>query len=117
MRHQKKGKILSRKTGPRKALVRALATSLVLYEKIQTTETKAKLIRPYVEKIITMGKGGSLHARREIAKKLYTEPAVKKVLEVLSPRYKERRGGYLRITKIGIRRGDAAKVAKIEFVK
>jgi large subunit ribosomal protein L17 len=117
MRHRKKGKILSRATAPRKALIRSLATSLVVFEKVKTTEAKAKLLRPYVEKMITMGKRGDLHARRELMKKLYTESAVKKVLEVLSPRYKERKGGYLRIVKVGIRRGDAAKVAKIEFVK
>lgn len=117
MRHGKKRKILSRDASGRKALIRSLATSLVLYEKIKTTEAKAKYVRPYVEKLVTVGKKGDLHARRELLKKLYTESAIKKVLEVLSPRYKERKGGYLRIVKLAIRRGDAAKVVKIEFVK
>lgn len=116
MRHAKKKKILSRKSGPKKALMRSLAAGLVLYEKIKTTEAKAKVLRPYVEKMITLGKRNNLHARRELLKKLYLESAVKKVLEVLSPRYLERKGGYLRLVKLGFRHGDAAKVVRIEFV-
>lgn len=116
MRHRKKGKILGRKDGAKKALVRNLATSLVLYEKIRTTETKAKLIKPYIEKMVTLGKKNTLHARRQLLAKLYLESAVKKMLDELSPRYKERRGGYLRIIKLGHRQGDAAKMVRIEFV-
>ena len=77
---------------------------------------KAKFFRPYVEKLITLVKKNDLSARRELLRKLYVESAVRKVLEHLSPRYKERRGGYLRVVKLGYRRGDAAKVARIEFV-
>ncbi len=88
-----------------------------MYEKIKTTETKAKYIRPYVEKLITLGKKNTLQTRRELLSKLFVDSAVKKVLEELSPRYKERKGGYLRITKLGFRQGDAAKVVRIEFVK
>ncbi len=116
MRHRNKVKILDRKTGPRKALLRNLATNLILYEKIKTTEAKAKTLRPVVEKLITKGKAGDLHAKRELLKYLYLENAVKKVLEDLGPRYKDRKGGYTRITKLGTRKGDGAQMAQIEFV-
>ncbi len=116
MRHRKKTTILGRKQGPKKALLRSLATELVLYEKIKTTEAKAKAIRPIIEKLITKGKVGDLHAKRELLKYLYQDNAVKKVLEELGPRYKTRKGGYTRIIKLGTRQGDAAKIAQIEFV-
>jgi len=116
MRHRYKGKILDRKKEPRKALLRNLATSLILYEKIKTTEAKAKTLRPYVEKMITKGKKSTLAARRELLKDLYLESAVKKVMDDLAPRYKERHGGYTRITKLVPRQGDGAKMAQIEFV-
>jgi large subunit ribosomal protein L17 len=116
MRHRNKTKILDRKKGPRKALFRALATDLILYEKIKTTEAKAKAIKPIVEKLITKGKAGDLHARRELLKFLYGENAVNKVIEDLGPRYKTRKGGYTRIIKLGARQGDAAKMVQIEFV-
>ena len=116
MRHQKKGKTLGREKGPKKSLYRNLATSIVLFEKVKTTEAKAKVIRPIVEKIITMGKKNDLVARRRLLAFLFGENAVKKVLEELSPRYKDRHGGYLRITPIGPRQGDAAKIVQIEFV-
>lgn len=117
MRHGKTTKIFGRKKAPRTAMIRNLATSLVLYEKIKTTETKAKYIRPYVERLISQGKKNSLHTRRELLKKLFVESAVKKVLDDLSPRFKNRNGGYLRVVKLGFRRGDAAKVVRIEFVE
>jgi len=116
MRHRNKTKILDRKKGPRKALFRALATDLILYEKIKTTEAKAKAIKPIVEKLITKGKAGDLHARRELLKFIYGENAVNKVIEDLGPRYKTRKGGYTRIIKLGARQGDAAKMVQIEFV-
>ena len=116
MRHANKKKILDRKKASRKALLRSLATSLILYEKIKTTEAKAKVLRPFVERLITKGKRNDLIAQRHLRKFLYKDSAVKKVLEVLSPRYKERKGGYTRIIKLGARRGDAAKMAVIEFV-
>jgi len=116
MRHANKKKILDRARAQRKALLRSLATSLILHEKIKTTQAKAKVIRPFAEKLITKGKKNDLFARRALKKVLYKESAVKKVLEVLSPRYKERRGGYTRIIKLGARKGDAAKMAIIEFV-
>lgn len=116
MRHRNVNKILDRKIGPRKALLRGLVTNLVLFEKIKTTDGKARAIRPIVEKLITKGKPNNLTARRLLLRQLYGENAVKKVLEVLSPRYKERKGGYVRIIKIGARQGDAANMVQIEFV-
>ncbi len=116
MRHRKKGKVLDRKVGPRTALLRGLAVSLILYEKIQTTKAKAKTIKPIVEKLITRGRENTLAARRYLLKYLYKEAAVKKVLEELSPRYKERKGGYTRIINVGRRQGDAAEIVQIELV-
>lgn len=116
MRHRHKGKTLDRKTAPRKALFRNLLTSLILYEKIRTTTAKAKALKPIAEKLITKGKNNNLTSRRELHTYLFTDNAVKKILEELSPRYKDRKGGYLRITKLNARQGDAAKMAQIEFV-
>ncbi|MDD5043291.1 MAG: 50S ribosomal protein L17 [Patescibacteria group bacterium] len=116
MRHLKRGKILDRAKAARGALLRSLATSFILYEKIKTTEAKAKALRPFVEKLITKGKRNNLTVRRELLSILYTESAVKKILEDLAPRYKDRKGGYTRITKIIPRKGDGARMAKIEFV-
>ena len=116
MRHRKKGKTLDRKKAPREAMFRNLAASLIIYEKVKTTEAKAKAIRPIVEKLITTGKENSLAARRKLLRYLYTENAVKKVLEVLGPKYKERKGGYTRIVKIGPRKGDGARIAQIELI-
>ncbi len=116
MRHQKKVFKFGRKTGPRKAMLSNLATSVILYEKVTTTATKARAIRPVVERLVTKGKVKSLHAKQELGKYLPEKKAVKKILEVLGPRYKERPGGYLRITKLGQRQGDAAPMVRIEFV-
>ncbi|MFA5133586.1 MAG: 50S ribosomal protein L17 [Patescibacteria group bacterium] len=117
MRHGKTTKILGRKKAPKAALMRSMATSLVLYEKLKTTEVKAKVLKPYVERLVTVAKKNTLHARRQLLAKLYVEPAVKKIMEEIAPRYAERKGGYLRIVKLGYRQGDAAKTVKIEFVK
>jgi large subunit ribosomal protein L17 len=116
MRHRSNKKILGRKAGPRKALMRSLATALVTHERMETTLAKAKVIRPYVEKLVTKSKAGNLAARRELMKTFTVEQPVKKLLEVLGPRYANRAGGYLRITKLGHRQGDAAETALIEFV-
>lgn len=116
MRHQHKGKILGRERGPRKALIRSLAVNLVLAEKIKTTEAKAKALRSFVEKIITVSKINNLNSRRKLISRLQSQEAVKKLLNVLGPKYQERKGGYTRIVKLGQRRGDAAKMAVIEFV-
>lgn len=117
MRHRKVGKTLGRKTGPRKALYRNLATSVVLHEKVRTTEPKAKLIKPIVEKYVTASRDNSLHTRRKLIAFFRDENAVKKLLEDLGPRYKTRPGGYMRITKIGVRSGDSARMVQLEFVK
>ncbi|MEA3249631.1 MAG: 50S ribosomal protein L17 [Patescibacteria group bacterium] len=116
MRHRKSGKTLDRKKGPREALLRSLATSVILYEKIKTTKAKAKAVRPMVEKLITVGKDGTLTARRRVNRVVYGDNAVKKVMEEISPRYKDRQGGYTRITGIGTREGDGAEMVQIELV-
>ena len=117
MRHQKKGKTLGREKAPREAMMRNLATSFIIYEKIKTTTAKAKLLRPMVEKIITLGKVDNLHNRRQALKVLYVEGAVDKLFEVIGPRFKERNGGYTRITKLTPRLGDNAEVAVLEVVE
>lgn len=116
MRHlRKKGK-LSLKAAPRKALLRGLATNLVLKNKIQTTATRAKVLRPIIEKYITISRAGDLTARRRLLSYFYSAAAVNKLLTEIGPKYKERRGGYTRIVKLAPRSGDAAKMALIEFV-
>lgn len=116
MRHRQSVPTLDRKKGPREALLRGLAQSVVLYEKIKTTRAKAKAVQPIVERLVTTGKTGTLAARRQIGAIMYHENAVKKVMEVLGPRYKERKGGYTRITLLGRRQGDGAEVVQLEFV-
>ena len=116
MRHRNKRVVLGREKAPRKALLRNLAQSVILHERIRTTEAKAKAIRPIVERLVTLGKSDTLFARRRLLSKLYSELAVKKVLEVLSPKFKARAGGYTRIIKVGTRQGDGARMAVIEFV-
>lgn len=116
MRHRKKGKILDRKIGPRTALIKNLAQSVILYEKVKTTEAKAKAVKPYVERLVSISKQPTLANRRLLLKRLPTHNAVKKLIEVLGPRYQARAGGYTRITKLGTRPGDRANVAQIEFV-
>lgn len=116
MRHQKKTIKLDRKSGPRKALLKNLAMSVIIYEKVTTTEAKAKAVKPLVEKLITLGKENSLANYRKLFRSLPTEKAAKKVIEVLGPKYKERKGGYLRLVKVISRKGDGAKMVRIEFV-
>lgn len=116
MRHRNKSVTLDRKAGPRQALLRGLVESVILYEKIKTTDAKAKAVRPLVEQIISKSKKNTLHARREILKTLYTDNAVRKCMEVLGPRYRERAGGYTRIVKLGERKGDNAVMVQIELV-
>ncbi|KKQ94624.1 MAG: 50S ribosomal protein L17 [candidate division CPR2 bacterium GW2011_GWC1_39_9] len=113
-RHKYVGRKFGREKGPREALIKNLATSLILHERIETTLAKAKEIRPVVEKIITKGKKGDLAARRQLLKKL-PENAAAKVIEKLSVEYKETPGGYTRILKTGFRGGDGAPTAIIEF--
>lgn len=116
MRHRNTGKILDRKKGPRAALLRNLATSIILFEKVKTTKAKAKAVRPLVERLITKGRPGTVTARRMLVASLYGENAAKKIIEVLSPRYKDRKGGYTRITNLKRREGDGAEIVQIELV-
>jgi len=116
MRHRKKGKILSRKTGPRIALFKNLAASLVIHEEIKTTEAKAKVLRGVVEKLVTIGKINSLTTYRRLLAYLPTKISAKKVLEQLGPKYKETNGGYTQIFKLGQRKGDGAEMVLIKFV-
>lgn len=116
MRHRNKTKTLGRKSSARKALIRDLVTALVTYERIEVTAGKAKVFRPVAEKMITVAKENTLAARRQLLAYFTTDQPVNKLLEVLGPRFKDRNGGYTRMTKIGIRQGDAAEVAVIEFV-
>lgn len=115
-RHINIGRKFSRNKGPRKALFRSLATSIILYEKVKTTLPKAKEIRPMIEKLITTAKAGDLNALRELNTVLYDKKAVEKLLKELAPLYKERKGGYTRIVKVGNRMGDNAPMAIIELL-
>lgn len=117
MRHRKKSITLDRAKGPRTALLRGLATSIVLYENVNTTLAKAKAVKPLVERTISAGRVKTLDARRKLAKTLLVESAVNKVLEELGPRYAKRAGGYTRIIKLGRRKGDGAEIAQIQLVK
>jgi len=116
MRHRNAGWKLGRNTSHRRALLRNLVTSLVERERITTTVAKAKAMRPHVEKMITLGKAENLHARRQAAAYLQTPASVKKVFDTLSARFAGRTGGYLRITRLGWRKGDGAEMAKVELV-
>lgn len=116
MRHRKKKATLGRIAPQRKALMRSLADSLVLHGGIVTTKAKAKALRGVVEPLVTKAKTGTLAARREIIKVLYTDEAVKKIMDELGPKYKDRNGGYTRIIKLGTRINDGAEKVRIEFV-
>ena len=115
-RHQYQNRKLSRKAGPRKALLRGLATSVILYERIKTTVPKAKEVQPIVEKLITTAKKGDLNALRALSAYIYGENAVTKLMTEIAPIYKDRNGGYTRIIKIGNRPGDNAPIAILELV-
>ncbi|MBI5077672.1 50S ribosomal protein L17 [Candidatus Falkowbacteria bacterium] len=116
MRHIKRIKTLSRKTGPRKALFQGLAISLISRGKIQTTLAKAKALRPKIERLVTEGRSKTLSTRRHLLEILNNEKAVNKLIAELEPKYAGRPGGYTRIIKMKERRGDCAKMAMIEFV-
>ncbi len=116
MRHRVAGWKLGRNTSHRRALLRNLVTSLVLEERIETTLTKAKAMRPHVEKMITLGKRGDVHARRQAASYLMTREAVEKLFETIGPRFGDRQGGYLRIIHGGFRKGDGGEKAFIELL-
>jgi large subunit ribosomal protein L17 len=116
MRHQVGMRKLGRETSHRLALLRNLATDLLRYERIETTEAKAKELQPYVEGLITLGKQGSLNARRQVSGTVYDPVVVQKLFSDVGPRFAARSGGYTRIYRMGRRKGDAAPMALIELV-
>ena len=119
MRHRVAGSKLKRDSGSRKALIRNLVTSVIEHERVVTTVTKAKAIKPLVDKMITLAKADSprmLHARRQAAAFLETPASVKKLFDKLGPRFGQREGGYTRIVRLGWRKGDGAEQAIIELV-
>jgi large subunit ribosomal protein L17 len=116
MRHSVKGRKLGRTTAHRQALLRNLITSLFEKERIRTTLAKAKEARSLAEKVITLAKKNTLHSRRQAAKHLAKESALKKLFDDLGPRFSERPGGYTRVVKLGLRSGDGASMAMLELV-
>jgi large subunit ribosomal protein L17 len=116
MRHRNAGFKLGRNTSHRRAMLRNLVTSVILMDRVETTITKCKASRPIVEKMITLGKNGSVHARRQALSYLMTPESVDRLFNVVAPRYASRNGGYLRITRTGPRKGDAAELAYIELL-
>ena len=116
MRHRKKGRKLSRSPSHRKATLRNLARNLFEHGRIETTTAKAKELRPFAERLITLARRGDLHARRLAIRKLHDRAVVGTLFEEIGPRFGERPGGYTRILKLGHRRGDAADMSLIELV-
>jgi len=116
MRHKVAGYKLKRPVDSRNALLRNLTTSVIEHERIITTVVKAKAVRPIVDKMITLGKADTLHARRQAAAWLRTPDSVKKLFETLGTRFGQRNGGYTRITRLGPRKGDGAEQAMLELV-
>ncbi len=117
MRHRVAGRKLGRPSGHRRAMYRSLVTDLLGYEKITTTEAKAKEMRSLAEKMITLGKKGGLHARRQALTFVLDEKTVEKIFADLAPRYADRNGGYTRIIKLGPRLGDGAAMVRLELVE
>jgi large subunit ribosomal protein L17 len=116
MRHRKGGFKLGRNTSHRRALLRNLVTSIILNDRVHTTFTKAKATRPIVEKMITLGKNGSVHARRQALAYLMGPESVDRLFAIVAPRYATRPGGYSRIVRTGVRKGDASEMAFIELL-
>ena len=116
MRHRKGGFKLQRNPSARRALLRGLTTNVILRDRVVTTVTKAKAVKPVVEKMITLAKRDTLHSRRQAAAFLNTPGAVKKLFDTLGPRYAQRNGGYTRVVRLGPRKGDGAELALIELL-
>ncbi|MEE8141340.1 MAG: 50S ribosomal protein L17 [Alphaproteobacteria bacterium] len=116
MRHRMSGRKLNRTSAHRKAMLRNMAAALVKHEQIKTTLPKAKELKPYLDKLITLGKRGGLHARRQALSVLGDRALTAKLFDTLAPRYAERNGGYTRVLKLGPRYGDSAPMAFIELV-
>ena len=117
MRHRKAGRKLNRTSSHRKAMFANMAASLIEHEQIVTTLPKAKELRPIVEKLVTLGKRGDLHARRQVISQIQDEVQARKLFDTIAPRFADRQGGYTRIMKAGFRYGDSAPMAVIEFVE
>ncbi|MCX6587377.1 MAG: 50S ribosomal protein L17 [Acidobacteria bacterium] len=116
MRHNRAGFKLKRDIGARRALLRGLVTSAILEERIVTTVPKAKAAKPLVEKMITLAKRDTLHSRRQAAAFLLTPAAVQKLFDKIGPRFTQRSGGYTRVVRVGVRKGDGAETAMLELV-
>jgi large subunit ribosomal protein L17 len=116
MRHLKQGRKLGRTSAHRRALLRNLATALLEHERIVTTEPKAKELRRVADKLVTLGKRGDLHARRQALQVVRSNAVVRKLFNDIAPRFAERQGGYTRVLRLGYRPGDAAAMAVIELV-
>ncbi len=116
MRHRVSGRKFDRPSDERRALFRILVADLIRHERLKTTEAKAKEVRPLAEKLITLGKDGSLHARRQALAYVNDKDVVKKLFEEIAPRFASRPGGYTRIIKLGPRLGDGAAMAQLELV-
>lgn len=117
MRHRKAGRKLGRNTAQRQALIRQLAISMIMHERITTTEAKAKTLRPVVEKLVTIAREDTGHHRNLIMSKIDNQKATARLFEVIAPRFESAPGGYTRISKLGQRHGDAAPMALIEFIE
>jgi large subunit ribosomal protein L17 len=117
MRHRKKGRTLSRTASHKKATMRNMATALFRHERIETTTAKAKELRPYAERLITLARRGDLHSRRLAARKIQDREVLGKLFQDIAPRFEGRPGGYTRVLKLGHRKGDAAEMALIELVE
>ncbi len=116
MRHRKSGKRLNMGPAHRKAMIRNMLTALIEHEEIQTTDTRCKVLKRSFDRLVTLGKKGTIHARRQAAAKVFGPDAVQKLFDELAPRYKDRPGGYTRTYKIGQRRGDGAPVSLIRLI-
>ena len=116
MRHRNAGFKLGRNTSHRRALLRNLVTSVIIEDRVETTVAKAKAVRPLVEKMITLGKKGDLHSRRQALAFLTTDDSVTRLFDTVAPRYGDRQGGYLRIVRTGFRKGDGGEKAFIELL-
>ncbi len=116
MKHHKAIRKFGRERGQRNALLKSLALSLILKDKIKTTEAKAKELRPFIEKLVTKSLDGTIASRKLVVARIGGKDAVKKLFDTIAPKYKDRKGGYTRIVKLPHRAGDASKMSQIEFI-
>lgn len=117
MRHRKKGRQLSRTRSHKKAMLRNMATSLFRHERIRTTEAKAKELRPFAERLISLARRDDLHARRRARRHIADREVLQKLFDEIGPRFRNRPGGYTRVLKLGARKGDGAELALIELTE